>query len=213
MSADAAAPAVLCENVTLRYPGTASPAVADLSLRVERGGGVVITGAVGAGTSAVTRALVGLMQPAEGVVEVLGLPPADRTLRPRVGYCADRRPFMQHMRVDEAAHVFARLRGLTPAAAAASLEAAGLSPADRRHVRGLPLGDVRRLALACALQGEPELLVLDDPWEFPETVEAIRAARARGAAVVVATPDPGGFPDLVGPLVELPGGDDEEGDE
>lgn len=201
-------PAVRLDEAVLRYPGTPAPAVDGLTLDVPAGGGAVITGAEGAGTSAVMRALAGLLVPFAGVVEVLGSPAHDPALRPRVGYCPQGRPFVRHLRVREVGLVVARVRGLAPAAGGAALRAAGLEPGDPRRVGTLELGDVRRLALACALVGDPDVLVLDDPWEYPETVDALGAARARGATVVVATPDPGGFPDIVGPLVTLSGGGD-----
>ena len=47
------------------------------------------------------------------------------------------------------------------------------------------------------------LLVLDDPWEFPETTAAIRRAMARGAAVLAASKDPGGLPALLGASMHL----------
>ena len=50
---------------------------------------------------------------------------------------------------------------------------------------------MRRLALALASLGDPDLVVLDDPWESPETVAVIRAARGRGAAVLLTAREPG----------------------
>jgi ABC-type multidrug transport system ATPase subunit len=84
-----------------------------------------------------------------------------------------------------------------------ALERVGLQPGDRRLISSLDLGEVRRVSLACAITGAPRALVLDDPWEFPETVEVIRSARADGVAVVVGTPDPGGFPALLGATLAL----------
>ncbi len=202
--------AVMVEDAVLRFPGTPAPSVEAFSLRVPVGGGVVLTAPGAAALAAATRALTGLLKPFSGSVEVLGLAPDDPGLRGRVGYAPARRPFPGRLTVAEAALLVARLRGRGPDDAARALRAAGLEPGDRRQTGGLELGDVRRLALAVALVGDPELVVLDDPWEYPETVAALRAARARGATVVVASPDPGGFPDVVGPLVTLPGAPDEE---
>lgn len=202
--------AVSVEDAVLRFPGTPAPAVETFSLRVPAGGGVVLTAAGATALAAATRALAGLLPPFSGSVEVLGLAPDDPGLRGRVGYGPARRPFPARLSVCEVALLVACLRGLGAPEAARALEAAGLAPGDRRQTGRLELGDVRRLALAAALIGDPELVVLDDPWEYPETVAALRAARERGATVVVATPDPGGFPGFVGPLVTLPGGPDEE---
>jgi ABC-type protease/lipase transport system fused ATPase/permease subunit len=62
---------------------------------------------------------------------------------------------------------------------------------------------LRRTSLACAVVGDPQLVVLDDPWEFEETVTAVNSIRARGGAVVAASHDPGGFPALLGRTVTL----------
>jgi ABC-type Mn2+/Zn2+ transport system ATPase subunit len=70
-------------------------------------------------------------------------------------------------------------------------------------VERIEIEDARRTSLACALVGEPDLLVLDDPWEFPETVAAVRRAMDRGAAVLAASSDPGGLPALLGASIRL----------
>ena len=71
------------------------------------------------------------------------------------------------------------------------------------RVGTLEIEDARRLAPACALAGDPPLLVLDDPWEFPETRRQIELARERGAAVLAASGDPGGPPALLGRTLAL----------
>lgn len=96
----------------------------------------------------------------------------------------------------------AALGGHGAAEADHALEQAGVERPDSR-VEALEVEDARRTSLACALVGEPDLLVLDDPWEFPETTAAIRAAMARGAAVLAATADPGGLPALLGASIHL----------
>jgi ABC-type multidrug transport system ATPase subunit len=79
----------------------------------------------------------------------------------------------------------------------------GLPPHDRRIIWALELGEVRRVSLACAITGSPRALILDDPWEYPETVDVIRRALADGVTIVVGTLDPGGFPKLLGATLTL----------
>lgn len=195
--------ALLTDALTVRYQGTPEPAIRDVTLAVKAGEGLVVTGPEGCGKSTVVRALVGLAPITGGSVEVLGGTPVDPAIRRRVGYCPEGRPFPRTMRPTEAVELVAALRCADGAAARAALEEAGLSPGERRPVGALEIEDVRRLSLACALVGAPEVLVLDDPWEFPETVAALRAAMQRGAAVLVATPDPGGYPALLGATLTL----------
>ncbi|MFH1085490.1 MAG: ABC transporter ATP-binding protein, partial [Chloroflexota bacterium] len=77
------------EGVSLRYPGAAHLALSDVSVDVPAGSLVAITGPVGAGKSALLRALLGLYPVEAGQVWVDGrpaadMPPAERALR--VGY-------------------------------------------------------------------------------------------------------------------------------
>ena len=68
-----------------------------------------------------------------------------------------------------------------------ALERAGLGLVARWRTARLDAEGWRRLSLAMAVAGDPELVVLDDPWLFPETFREIAAARARGAAVLAAS--------------------------
>jgi ABC-type multidrug transport system ATPase subunit len=148
---------------------------------------------------------VGLVPPVRGSVTVLGGSPRLPEVRRQVGYAPERLPFPRGMRVCDALRLIAAIRR-TDASTGDALERVGLPPDDRRVIAGLDLGDVRRVSLACAILGSPRALILDDPWEFPETVEVIRGARAEGCAVLVATPDPGGFPNLLGATLNLDDG-------
>jgi ABC-2 type transport system ATP-binding protein len=163
----------------------------------------LITGPEGAGKTTVLRAILGLAATG-GEVTVLGGDPGDAAVRRRVGYAPQGRAFTEGHSPRALVALVARLRtGRADAAVVTgALETAGV-PEGRRGSRALDVEECRRVALACAVLGDPDLLVLDDPWEFPETGRAIEAARARGAAVVAATHDPGGLPDLLGDVLTL----------
>lgn len=196
---------ILVTGLTVRYQGTSAPSITDISCDVPPGGGLCITGAEGAGKTTLIRALVGLVPPVRGRVSVLGGSPQLPAIRQRLGFGPERMPFPRGMRVSDAVRLVGAIRG-TNERAGASLERVGLPSGDRRLLSTLELGEVRRVSLACAITGGPRVLVLDDPWEFPETVEVIRSARADGVAVIVGTPDPGGFPALLGATLTLVGG-------
>ncbi|MFZ4756112.1 MAG: hypothetical protein ACOYL4_08885, partial [Miltoncostaeaceae bacterium] len=70
----------------------------------------------------------------------------------------------------------------------------------------LEIEEARQASLACALIGTPDLLVLDDPWELTQTDTAIRRALDRGAAVLVASSDPGGLSGILGVSITLKDG-------
>jgi ABC-type multidrug transport system ATPase subunit len=193
---------IVVSELTVRYQGTAEPAIANISCEVRPGTGLCVTGPEGAGKSTLLRALVGLVPPLRGSVSVLGGSPQMPALRTQIGYAPDRLPFPRGLRVSDAVRLVGAIRGVTDAPALA-LEQVGLPPHDRRIIWALELGEVRRVSLACAITGSPRALILDDPWEYPETVDVIRRALADGVTIVVGTLDPGGFPKLLGATLTL----------
>lgn len=185
------------------YQRGGEPAVHGVSFDLGAGEGLLITGDRGSGKTSVLRALLGLVQPT-GVVELLGGRPGDIALQQRVGYAPEGRTFDERHSPREIVGLVCAIRlgrGSRDIAEDA-LERAGL-PVDRRGARDLQIEDTRRVAMACAIAADPEVLILDDPWEFVETEREIARARARGAAVVVATHEPGGFPILLGRTLTL----------
>jgi ABC-type multidrug transport system ATPase subunit len=199
-------PAVAVEDLEVVYQRGGEPAVTGLAFALPPGGGLLLIGGEGAGKTTVLRAVLGLV-PFTGTVVVLGGHPGDTAVARRVGYAPQGRAFTEGHTAREIVRLVAALRTGRHVAddVEDALDRAGL-PSARRAARALDLEESRRVALACAVAGDPDLLVLDDPWEHPETVDAIRAARARGAAVLAATHLAGGFPDLLGATLELPAG-------
>lgn len=193
---------IIVSELTVRYQGTAEPAIIGISCAVGPGKGLCVTGPEGSGKSTLIRALVGLVPPTRGTVSVLGGAPQLPAVRTQIGYSPDRLPFPRGMRVLDAIRLVGAIRG-TADAPSAALEQVGLPPDDRRVISTLELGEVRRVSLACAITGSPRALLLDDPWEYPETVDVIRRALSDGVVVVVGTLDPGGFPDLLGATLTL----------
>jgi len=194
---------VVVTDLAFRYQGTAEPAVVGVSFDVPPGTGLCIAGGDGSGKTTVLRALVGLVAPNRGTVRVAGSNPLTPAVRRQIGYAPARLPFPNGLTVIDAVRLVAALRGTT-ASAADALTRVGLPADDRRQLVRLDLGDVRRASLACAIVGDPDVLVLDDPWEFAETEALIREALAGGRTVVAASPDPGGLPALLGARFDLP---------
>ena len=196
-------PAIAVEGLEVVYQRGGEPAVVGLTFQVPPGGGLLLAGGEGAGKTTVLRAVLGLV-PFTGTVAVLDGRPGDDDVARRIGYGPQGRRFMEGHTARDVVRLVAALRtgGRAHEGAEDALERAGLPP-SRRGVRVLDVEESRRVALACAVAGDPDVLVLDDPWEHPETVEAIRAARGRGAAVLAATHLAGGFPELLGATLEL----------
>jgi ABC-2 type transport system ATP-binding protein len=134
-----------------------------ISCAVPAGQVTGLLGPSGSGKSTLMRALVGVQKVRSGEVTVLGAPAGSARLRSRVGYVTQAPSVYADLTVRENARYFAALYGAGPAAADAVVADVGLADAAGQLVADLSGGQRGRASLACALIGEPELLVLDEP--------------------------------------------------
>ncbi len=156
--------AVVVDGVTKRY-GTVT-ALSGASLRVERGEALGVIGTNGAGKTTLFRLLVGHERPDEGRVRVLSRDPAaGPAVRERVGYLPESAGFHRTLTGREVLRFHARQRSVSAVdrRVARVLETVGLTDAADRRVGGYSNGMTRRLGLATALLGDPDLLLLDEP--------------------------------------------------
>jgi len=142
------------------------PAIRNLSLALQPGTVTVILGENGAGKSTLLRLLAGLTAPTQGAVTVFGQPP--ETQRGRVA-CMSHAPMLyDELSAIENLHYFAALHAGGGCACVGSpemaLRAVGLDPALTRPVGLYSQGMRQRTSLARALQSDPELLLLDEPF-------------------------------------------------
>ncbi len=135
----------------------------DLSFEVPAGSVVGLMGPSGCGKTTLMRTLVGVQRIADGSVRVLGHSPTDAALRPAIGYVTQAVSVYRDLSVRANANYFAALQGFDGAAADRAIEAVGLGAYADRPVESLSGGQASRASLACALVGEPKLLVLDEP--------------------------------------------------
>ena len=173
-----------------KYYGKAR-GIIDLDLAVEEGECFGFIGPNGAGKSTTIRTLLGLISPTSGSAKVLGKDIArekEAILR-ETGYLPSEVMFYRGMRVRDVLKFSADLRGKDCAAEAGKLcERLQLDPS--RKVDELSFGNRKKVAIVCALQSGPSLLILDeptgglDPLMQHEFFEIIRERNRQGATIL-----------------------------
>ncbi len=174
-------------------------AVDKVSFEVERGEVFGLLGANGAGKSTTFRMLCGLLPPSEGALRVAGfdLRTAAAVARRRIGYMAQRFSLYEDLTVSQNLRFFSSVYGLSGRQQRRRIEWAGgefgLGVLAEAKAGELPLGFKQRLALACALMHEPEILFLDeptsgvDPLARREFWRRINVLAGQGVTVLVTT--------------------------
>ncbi|EHR51727.1 ABC-type multidrug transport system, ATPase component [Saccharomonospora marina XMU15] len=186
---------LVIEGLTKSYPGGLT-AVSGLSLRVEPGQVLGLLGPNGAGKTTTLRMLMGLITPTEGEIKVFGHPvrPGAPVLS-RIGSFVEGSGFLPHLSGEANLRLFWAATGRPPERAhfSQALEIAGLGDAVHRRVRTYSQGMRQRLAIAQAMLGLPELLVLDeptnglDPPQIHQMREVLRRYAATGRTVLVSS--------------------------
>ncbi|KOV49082.1 ABC transporter ATP-binding protein [Streptomyces sp. H021] len=169
-------------------------AVRGVSFSVARGEVFALLGTNGAGKTSTVELLEGLAAPSGGQVRVFGLDPYARRaeVRPRTGVMLQEGGFPADLSVTETVRMWG---GVTTGArpAAEVLQLVGLTARASVRVKQLSGGERRRLDLALALLGRPEVLFLDepttgmDPEGRRDTWALVRELREQGTTVLLTT--------------------------
>jgi osmoprotectant transport system ATP-binding protein len=192
------------ENVSVSFGDVC--ALRDVDLRIDEGDLCVLVGPSGSGKSTLLRLVNGLVRPAAGVVRVRGedvarLDPS--RLRRSIGYVIQFVGLFPHRTVAENIATVPRLLGWPKAKIDGRVdEMLALVRLDPGQVRGrrpseLSGGQAQRVGLARALAGDPDLLLMDEPFGAvdPITRRTLRAELRRihaetGKTVLLVTHDP-----------------------
>ncbi|MFF7983433.1 CocE/NonD family hydrolase [Streptomyces sp. NPDC007901] len=184
-------------DLSKRYAGSTDRyAVRELSFRVEKGQVLGLLGPNGAGKTTTLRMLMGLIKPDGGEVRVFG-----HAIRPgapvlsRVGAFVEGAGFLPHLSGRENLELYWQATGRPPEDAHLdeALQIAGLGDALARAVRTYSQGMRQRLAIAQAMLGLPDLLILDeptnglDPPQIREMREVMIRYAAAGRTVIVSS--------------------------
>jgi ABC-2 type transport system ATP-binding protein len=188
--------AVRFDHVTKRYG--AVKALDAISFEVSRGEMFGLIGPDGAGKTTTIRLACGLLRAEAGRIAVLGRDPVKehRAITRAIGYLSQRFSLYGDLSVDENIAFFAEIHGLRRYRAARDrlLAMTQLTPFRTRRADRLSGGMKQKLALACTLVHEPEVLVLDEPTTGVDPVsrrefwKLLSEFLANGLTIVMATP-------------------------
>ncbi|GAA3588193.1 metal ABC transporter ATP-binding protein [Klugiella xanthotipulae] len=199
ISTDSAA--IDLRHASFSYGG--APQLSDVTARIERGEAVALVGPNGSGKSTLLKGILGLVDVVDGEITVLGGSPRE-ALR-RVGYLAQLSEVDREFPISLRQVVtMGRYRSLGPFGwpgrrerelVDAAITRVGLAPHAHRRFGELSGGQQQRALLARALTVEPEILLLDEPFNGLDRanrsalLDTLNSLRAEGVTIVTSTHD------------------------
>ncbi len=168
-------------------------AVDDLSFVVHPGEIFGLLGPNGAGKTTTIRMIMDIFKADSGTIDLLGAPPGHNIHR--IGYLPEERGLYQEQRISEMLIFLAQLKGLSRRDAQRQtqrwLERVELADRADDKVNSLSRGMQQKLQIAASLVHNPELLILDEPFQGLDPVnvalvkEIMREEQAAGKSVVL----------------------------
>jgi ABC-type multidrug transport system ATPase subunit len=184
---------ITVEEVTKRYGNIV--AVNNVSLSISRGEVYSLIGANGAGKSTLIRMIVGITDPDAGRVIICGDDLARRVpnTKRHLGYLPEELTLYERLTGKEYLHLVAGLRDADTSRIPEEINFFELAQVENKLVGGYSLGMRKKLGLAAAMVGLPDVLILDEPLNGLD-VEMMRKLRLRiederkaGRAVLVSS--------------------------
>lgn len=203
---------ICVENVSKELQG--AQVLRGINLVLQSGKIYGLHGVNGSGKTMLMRALCGLMYPSEGRVLVDGKQLGkDIDFPPSVGLLLENPSFLSSMTGRDNLYLLAQLRRLGWSQVDEALQAVGLGVRDRRKYRKYSLGMKQRLGIAAAVMGQPDLVLLDEPFNALDAQgtqlvhDLIRQQKERGALVVLACHIPEELESLADEIVHIEQGE------
>jgi ABC-2 type transport system ATP-binding protein len=188
--------AIEVTSATKRYGAT--EALSAVTLDVRRGEMFGLIGSDGAGKTTTIRLMCGLLRADAGTIRVLGHDPVreHRAVTQRVGYLSQRFSLYGDLTIDENIAFFAEIHGVRDFQQRRDqlLDMTQLTPFRTRLAERLSGGMKQKLALACTLVHEPELILLDEPTTGVDPVsrrefwKLLSEFLSRGITILMSTP-------------------------
>ncbi len=170
-------------------------AVDGVDLLVPKGAFFGILGPNGAGKTTLLDLIEGIRRPDAGEARIFGEPtwPRNLALLPRVGVQLQATAFFERLTAAEQLHTIAELYGASHGRVTQMLETVGLTDKGNTPAEKLSGGEQQRLAIACALVHDPDVVFLDeptaalDPQARRNLWDVLRAIHAEGRTIVLTT--------------------------
>ncbi|MCO4794430.1 MAG: ABC transporter ATP-binding protein [Bacteriovoracaceae bacterium] len=154
-------------NVSKLYPGVS--ALTDVTFSVKKGSVHGFLGPNGAGKSTTMNIITGLIPPTGGTVKVFGedVQANPESARRKIGFLPEHAPLYENMKVSEYLKFVQSINSLRSTVNSddylETLELCGLTEVSHRLIKNLSKGFRQRVAIAQALIGRPEIVILDEP--------------------------------------------------
>lgn len=191
------APPIIAEGLTKRFGDFT--AAKNISFTINRGEVFGLLGPNGAGKSTTFKMLCGLLQPTSGQALVSGhdLKTASSKARSKIGYMAQKFSLYGNLSVIQNLQFFSGVYGLQPQQQKRQIDEMiqmfDLKQLLNTNTEEIPLGYKQRLALACAIMHEPDVLFLDEPTSGVDPLTRrefwvhINAMVEKGVTIMVTT--------------------------
>lgn len=171
--------------------------LADVNLNVDPGEIVGLIGPSGAGKTTVIKTMLGMEKASGGSALILGQTMPNRLILGQIGYMAQSDALYETLTGRESLAFFGQMKGVSGQALNQAIrhvsDVVDLTDALGQRVRDYSGGMKRRLSLAIALLGQPQLLVLDEPTVGIDPAlrrqiwQELRLLRDQGRSILITT--------------------------
>jgi zinc transport system ATP-binding protein len=198
------------------------PIVTDATLAIGRGEVVAVLGPNGSGKSTLMKGILGLNQRTSGRVTLFGTPADEFHDRARIGYVPQRHTLSASVRATAEEIVesgrlprlgwLGRLRAADRQIVCRSLDLVGLADRSGTEVSTLSGGQQRRVLIARALAGQPDVLIMDEPTAGVDAAnqhvlaDVLARLLERDVTMVIVTHELGALASLLTRIIVVDGG-------